>query len=177
MPISAPGGVSGLRDPSTEKSQTGERLAAYLDDARGDLSGNTVRAMRADLERFTAWCAEPGALFASRACGHGGGLHRGDGERPCAGHRAPLRLERRRRAQGGRGAEPARGRHCATGPQAHPPAQGVPADAGAGADLGAPPAPAGGRRQSNDRRAEPRDPGRRLRRHATPLRAGCASSR
>ena len=60
MPISALEGVSGLRDPSTEKSQTGERLTAYLDDARGDLSGNTVRAMRADLERFTAWCAEQG---------------------------------------------------------------------------------------------------------------------
>ena len=42
MPI--PLGVSGLRDPSLEPSQTGERLAAYLDDARGDLSGNTVRA-------------------------------------------------------------------------------------------------------------------------------------
>ena len=60
MPISALEGVSGLRDPSTEKSQTGERLTAYLDDARGDLSGNTVRAVRGDLERFTSWCAERG---------------------------------------------------------------------------------------------------------------------
>ena len=60
MPISTPGGVSGLRDSATKKSQTGERLTAYLEDARGTLSGNTVRAMRADLERFTAWCAERG---------------------------------------------------------------------------------------------------------------------
>ena len=60
MRISAPGGVSGLPDSATRKSQNGERLTAYLEDARGALSGNTVRAVRADLERFGAWCAERG---------------------------------------------------------------------------------------------------------------------
>ena len=60
MPISRPGDVSELRDPATQKSQNGERLAAYLEDAHGALSGNTERAVRADLERFTAWCAERG---------------------------------------------------------------------------------------------------------------------
>ena len=60
MPISAPGDVSGLRDTATQKSQHGERLATYLEDAHGALSGHTVRAVRADLERFTAWCAERG---------------------------------------------------------------------------------------------------------------------
>ena len=56
----ASGDVSELRDTATQKSQNGERLTAYLEDARGALSGNTVRAVRADLERFTAWCAERG---------------------------------------------------------------------------------------------------------------------
>ena len=60
MPISASGDVSELPDPATPKSQNGERLAAYLEDVHGALSGNTVRAVRADLERFTAWCAERG---------------------------------------------------------------------------------------------------------------------
>ncbi|WP_420635076.1 site-specific integrase [Candidatus Palauibacter sp.] len=52
--------MSGLPDPATRKSQNGERLTAYLEDARGALSGNTVRAVRADLERFGAWCAGRG---------------------------------------------------------------------------------------------------------------------
>ena len=60
MPISGPGDVSELRDPATQKSHNGERLATYLEDAHGALSGNTVRAVRADLARFTAWCAERG---------------------------------------------------------------------------------------------------------------------
>ena len=60
MRISSPGGVSGLPDPATRKSQNGEGLTAYLEDARGALSGNTVRAVRADLERFAGWCAERG---------------------------------------------------------------------------------------------------------------------
>ena len=60
MRISTPGGVSDRPDPATRKSQNGERLTAYLEDARGALSGNTVRAVRADLERFGAWCAGRG---------------------------------------------------------------------------------------------------------------------
>ena len=60
MPISAPGVVSRLPGAATQESQNGERLTAYLEDARGALSGNTVRAVRADLERFIAWCAEQG---------------------------------------------------------------------------------------------------------------------
>ena len=60
MRILAPGGVSDRPDSATRKSQNGERLTAYLEDARGALSGNTVRAVRADLERFGAWCAGRG---------------------------------------------------------------------------------------------------------------------
>ena len=39
-------------------SDSGERLVAYLEKARGALSGHTLRALRADLKRFTDWCAE-----------------------------------------------------------------------------------------------------------------------
>ena len=60
MRMSAPGGVSDRPDAATRKSQNGERLTAYLEDAHGALSGHTVRAVRADLERFAAWCAEWG---------------------------------------------------------------------------------------------------------------------
>ena len=60
MPISGPEGVSGPTSPTTKRSQTGERLAACLKDTAGALSGNTVRALRADLEGFVAWCAERG---------------------------------------------------------------------------------------------------------------------
>ena len=102
MPISGPEGVSGPTSSTTKKSQTGERLAACLKDAAGALSGNTVRALRADLEGFVAWCAERGLSplparaatvpvvrdelpvedSAPRARGHGGGVRRGDGGRP-----------------------------------------------------------------------------------------------
>ncbi len=58
MRISALGGVSHAPDPVTTLSQTGERLAACLEDARGALSGHTVRALRADLGVFASWCAE-----------------------------------------------------------------------------------------------------------------------
>ena len=66
MKISAPGGVSGLPDPATRKSQNGERLTAYLEDARGALSGNTVRAVRADLETVRGVVRRAGALSAAR---------------------------------------------------------------------------------------------------------------
>ncbi len=58
MPISGPEVVSGPTSPAPKKSQTGERLAACLNDTVGALSGNTVRALRADLEGFSAWCTE-----------------------------------------------------------------------------------------------------------------------
>ena len=38
MRISAPGGVSDRPDPATQKSQNGERLTVYLEDAHGALS-------------------------------------------------------------------------------------------------------------------------------------------
>ena len=58
MPILTRRDVTDLPDPATSRSQTGERLTEYLEDADGALSGNTVRALKADLERFAAWCAE-----------------------------------------------------------------------------------------------------------------------
>ena len=58
MQISGPGRVSGLTDGATSLSQTGKRLDACLEDARGALSGHTVRALRADLGGFASWCAE-----------------------------------------------------------------------------------------------------------------------
>ena len=69
MPITGPGGVSRASGSDTELSQAGARLAACLDDARGALSDNTVRALRSDLEGFASWCA--GRRFSSlpaRAC-------------------------------------------------------------------------------------------------------------
>ena len=60
MPIAGPEVVSGPTSPTPKKSQTGERLTACLNDTVGALSGNTVRALRADLEGFAAWCAERG---------------------------------------------------------------------------------------------------------------------
>ena len=60
MQITTAGDVSDLPGVATQRLQAGERLTAYLEDARSALSRNTVRAVRADLERFTAWCAERG---------------------------------------------------------------------------------------------------------------------
>ena len=42
-------------DPEAAAGLLGEYLAAAAD---GSLSGNTVRALRGDLQRFAAWCAE-----------------------------------------------------------------------------------------------------------------------
>ncbi len=58
MRITGPGRVSGPPDRAITLSQTGERLDACLEDARGALSGHTVRALRADLDAFASWCAE-----------------------------------------------------------------------------------------------------------------------
>ena len=62
MPILPPRDVSNSPDPATLRV-TNRRAtdAEYLEAADdGSLSGNTVRALRADLERFAAWCAERG---------------------------------------------------------------------------------------------------------------------
>ena len=52
-----------MSDPHTRSdppADSGERLAAYLEKASGVLSRHSVRALKADLERFVAWCAERG---------------------------------------------------------------------------------------------------------------------
>ena len=60
MPFYALGDVFGPPDLSIQKSQIGRHLDACLEDADGTLSGHTIRALRADLTGFTAWCAERG---------------------------------------------------------------------------------------------------------------------
>ena len=60
MQISGSDDVSGATRTAMKQTETGERLAACLRDAAGALSGNTVRALRADLEGFAAWCVERG---------------------------------------------------------------------------------------------------------------------
>ena len=60
MPFYALGDVFGPPDLSIQKSQIGRRLDCCLEDADGTLSGHTIRALRADLAGFTAWCAERG---------------------------------------------------------------------------------------------------------------------
>lgn len=47
--------------PNIAMDLSRKRLAACLDDARGALSDNTVRAIGADLEGFISWCGERGA--------------------------------------------------------------------------------------------------------------------
>ena len=52
-----------MSDPHTRAdppADSCERLAAYLEKASGVLSRHSVRALKADLERFVAWCAERG---------------------------------------------------------------------------------------------------------------------
>ena len=60
MRIWGPGCVSQSPDSATRRSQTGERLDAILEDARGAFSRHTVRALKADLYAFASWCAERG---------------------------------------------------------------------------------------------------------------------
>ena len=60
MPIHTSGDVCGHPGLTTQRSQIGRRLDACLEDADGTLSGHTIRALRADLAGFTAWCAERG---------------------------------------------------------------------------------------------------------------------
>ncbi len=53
--------VTDISTSATGEAQSDERLRAYLETAAdGSLSANTVRARRADLGRFAAWCAERG---------------------------------------------------------------------------------------------------------------------
>ena len=60
MPIHTSGDVCGHPGLTTQRSQIGRRLDACLEDTDGTLSGHTIRALRADLTGFTAWCAERG---------------------------------------------------------------------------------------------------------------------
>ncbi|MCY3706182.1 MAG: tyrosine-type recombinase/integrase [Gammaproteobacteria bacterium] len=60
MPNSHKADVTGRGELVTGEAQLGERLSTYLRAAAGSLSANTVRAHRADLGRFAAWCAERG---------------------------------------------------------------------------------------------------------------------
>ena len=52
--------MSRSRQNDTSGSHTVERLSAWLEDARGALSDHTVRALRADLRLFQAWCSDRG---------------------------------------------------------------------------------------------------------------------
>ena len=60
MPISALGGVSRAVGSDTELARVRARFVAWLDDARGALSDNSVRALRSDLDVFVSWCLERG---------------------------------------------------------------------------------------------------------------------
>ena len=60
MPNVTPKSVTPSSGSATPESRADERLSAYLEAAAGSLSANTVRALRADLGRFAAWCAERG---------------------------------------------------------------------------------------------------------------------
>ena len=60
MLILGRGCVSAPPNPAPRESHIRGRLTACLEDIAGALSGNTVRALRADLERFAAWCTERG---------------------------------------------------------------------------------------------------------------------
>ena len=133
MRISALGGVSHAPDPVTTLSQTGERLAACLEDARGALSGHTVRALRADLGVFASWCAERELSPLPALAGTVAAYVDAMADAPGPGHRAPLRLQHRHGAQGGRGAKPARAPRGAAGAAAGAPAERMPAEAGYGA--------------------------------------------
>ena len=155
----APRGVFDPHTSADKASERGERLAAYLEKASGALSGHTVRALRADLERFTVWCGERGlcALPARSATvaeyieamaivrapatvrryvSSIASLHTAIGAlNPVQHVRVKRALQRMRRRNGCRQRQ------------------------ALGADLGAPPASGGGRWHPRDRRAELRDAG------------------
>ena len=60
MSISDMNGLSRRTKADTSLSHVGERLSAWLEDARDALSDHTVRALRADLRLFVAWCGDHG---------------------------------------------------------------------------------------------------------------------
>ncbi len=60
MQIRVSNRVSARPASAPQWSQIGTRLGACLDAAEGVLSGHSVRALRSDLARFAAWCAERG---------------------------------------------------------------------------------------------------------------------
>ena len=97
MPILPAGDVTDLPDPATSRSQPAERLTDYLADADGALSGNTVRALKADLERFAGWCAKRGLrpLPAREATMHKAAGERGPLDRVTV-RRALQRMRRRK---------------------------------------------------------------------------------
>ena len=69
MSLSNAEDVSRSPDSDTFLSQVGARLSACLADARGALSDHTIRALRADLDAFAAWCAGRGlSPLPARAC-------------------------------------------------------------------------------------------------------------
>ena len=60
MPSLYAGCASRHSEADTILSQARKRLAACLDDAGDSVSQHTIRAMRADLDAFAAWCAGRG---------------------------------------------------------------------------------------------------------------------
>ena len=153
-----------------------EPLAAYFEAARGALSPNTERALRADVEVFRAWCRRHFREAFPASAGHRGRLRRRDGARQDAGHGATLRVQHCRPAQGAAADQPAGERRRPLRPATDAPAPGPPAGAGTGTDLAAAEPAAGGDRRPADRHPEPCATGRGLRHAAAALRAGIAGS-
>ena len=60
MTISPPNDRTIPSGSATDASRADERVTAYLKTANASMSTNTVRALKADLERFAAWCSARG---------------------------------------------------------------------------------------------------------------------
>ena len=177
MRIWVPRCVSQSPDSATRPSQTGERLDAILEDARGAFSRHTVRALKADLYAFASWCAERGLsplpALARTVAAYVEAM--ATVRAPATVRRYVFSIVTAHRAAGEQG------------PLEHPEVQralqrmrqrnGCRQRQVQGLTWEAPAAPDGGRGRPADRLAEPRDPRRRLRRDAPPLRAGRPASR